>query len=102
MTESNPVVACTLGSGDLATQSARWRALRDRSGLRRVETDDGLRLVFAAGPDVERELEALVAVENECCSWASWDVAADDGILTMNARSRGDGIEALHRMFLDF
>jgi hypothetical protein len=102
MSESNPVVACTLGSGDLATRAARWRVLRDRSGLDRLETDEGLRLVFAAGPDVERELQALVALENECCSWASWDVAAGDGVVTMDARSSGDGIAVLHRMFLDF
>lgn len=101
MTDSNPVVACTLGRDDLATQAARWRALRKSSGLDRIDTDEGLRLVFAAAAGVERELHALVAVENECCSWASWSVEARDGVVVMEARSRGDGIAALHRMFLD-
>ena len=44
-------------------------------------------------------MRALVAVENECCSWAAWSVERDNGLLVMAARSKGDGIAALHGMF---
>jgi hypothetical protein len=83
-------IACTLTSADLATQSARWRVLEQ---LSREETADGLRIAFAAGS--ETELHELVAVENDCCSWAQWRV---DGT-TLVVTSTGDGVSVLHRMF---
>lgn len=93
------VVACTLSSEDLGTQSERWGRLRAQAGLGRTATDDGLRTTFRDEPAVEDELRALVAVENDCCSWASWEVSREDGILVMHARSTGDGIAVLHGMF---
>jgi hypothetical protein len=51
-------------------------------------------------PTVAVELQALVAVENECCSWATWSVEERaDGALVMAARSEGEGVVALHGMF---
>ncbi len=94
-------VACTLGRGDLAVQGTRWRRLRSEAGLDRLALDDGLRLTFRDEPRVEQELRALTAVENECCSWATWDVARDDGVLVMEARATGDGVAALQAMFVD-
>ena len=72
--EKSRVVACTLGARDLAAQAARWLQLRSAAEVSRVETEDGLSLVFQDRPAVEAELHALVAVENDCCSLASWDV----------------------------
>jgi len=97
--EKTPVVACTLTSEDLGTQSERWTRLRSETGLERVETDDGLRLSFRDEPGVEDELRALVAVENECCAWASWDVRREAGELVLNVRSTGEGVATLHAMF---
>lgn len=65
----------------------------------RTEAPDGLRLAFRDAAGVEAELEALVAVENHCCAWASWDVVREDGEVVMRARSTGDGVAALHGMF---
>ncbi len=97
--DKTPVVACTLTSEDLATQAERWTRLRREAGLARVETDDGLRLGFRDEPGVEEELQALAAVENECCAWASWDVRREAGELVLNARSTGEGVATLHSMF---
>jgi hypothetical protein len=98
--ERSTIVACTLGMHDLKSQSERWRALLEPAGRERVETEDGLRLVFANEPGVEVELRALVGIENACCGWAIWDVAAQDGTIVMSARSTGVGIATLHGMFL--
>jgi hypothetical protein len=92
---AEPVVACTLGAADLAAQQERWRAL---TIVAREETPDGLRVTFAPGS--EPELRALVAVENECCAWADWQVSREDGSLVMHARASGIGVETLHGMFL--
>ena len=96
------LVACTLSDTDLKTQRERWLNLGENFATGRTPTDDGLHLSFRYHPDVERELRALVAVENDCCGWATWDVErAEDGPLVMVARSRGDGVTALYGMFTD-
>jgi hypothetical protein len=97
--ELSELIACTLTDANLKTQRERWLALGESFGLGRTETEDGLRLRFRVDPAIEAELEALVAVENDCCSWAAWSVEHEDGILVMAARSRGEGIHTLHGMF---
>jgi hypothetical protein len=85
-------IACTLSRTDLAAQSERWHRLTLTD---RAETADGLRLVFDDLPGVHEELRALVAVETECCAWASWDLHG----VELQVRSKGDGVAALHGMF---
>jgi hypothetical protein len=92
-------VACRLTTTDLKSQQERWIALGTGFGRGREETADGLRLWFVDRPAVERELRALVAVENDCCSWAAWSVERRDGLLAMTARSQGEGVATLHGMF---
>lgn len=89
-------VACTLSEADLSAQAERWTRLWRSAGLRRVETDDGLRLTFHDDGPVEDELRALVAVESTCCAWATWTVAREDGALAMHAVSSGEGVATLH------
>jgi hypothetical protein len=95
----NEPVACTLTSVDLAAQRRRWERLAGGAMTERIEAADGLRMVFRPEPGAEEELRALVAVENECCRWAEWKVAAEDGQIVLAVRAAGDGITALHRMF---
>ena len=68
-----------------------------RALTKRAETADGLRMSFR--PGAEDELRALVAVETECCSWASWTVERSAGTLTLRVRAAGDGVTTLHGMF---
>jgi hypothetical protein len=98
--ELSDLVACTLNNTDLKTQRERWINLGENFGIGRRETADGLRLTFKDHPAVAAELQALVAVENDCCSWAAWTVERDEGgTLVMAARSQGEGITTLHGMF---
>lgn len=92
-------IACTLTGTNQKNQRDRWVALRARHGIGRHEVADGLRLTFGDRPEVEAELDALVAVENDCCAWADWSVEREDGTLVMAARSKGDGVPTLHGMF---
>jgi len=100
--ELSELVACTLTHTDLKSQQERWVALGENFGLGRQETDDGLRLTFRSHPAIREELDALVEVENECCSWADWSVEGDDDVLVMVARPEGAGVETLHGMFTQF
>ena len=98
--ELSKLVACTLNETSLRTQRERWLNLGENFGIARHETTDGLRLTFKDHPAVAAELEALVQVENDCCSWAAWTVErSEDGALVMAARSQGEGIATLHGMF---
>ncbi len=100
--ELSELVACTLSETDLGTRRERWLALGDNFGLGRQETETGLRLSFRYHPRIREELDALVAVENECCTWAAWSVERDGDTLVMAARSEGTGVETLHGMFTRF
>jgi hypothetical protein len=93
------LVACTLSDTDLKTQRERWISVGTNFGIGRKKTDDGLQLTFKDHPAVEQELRALVAVENDCCSWASWSVERKDCALVVAARSKGEGVSTLHGMF---
>jgi hypothetical protein len=100
--ELSELVACTLTDTDLKTQRERWLTLGENFGLDRVETTDGLRLSFRDHPAIREELEFLVAVENECCSWAAWSVEREGDALVMAARSEDVGVQTLHGMFTEF
>jgi hypothetical protein len=91
-------VACALTPAGLAAQRDRWERLADRAMTERAKTADGLRLAFRPEPGVEEELRALVAVEDECCPWASWTVQANAGRVVLDVRSTGAGIAVLHGM----
>jgi hypothetical protein len=97
--ELSELVACTLSDTALKTQCERWLTFGENVGLGREETADGLRLSFRYHPQIPEELEALVAVENECCSWASWSIELEGDTLVMAARSKGTGVTTLHGMF---
>jgi hypothetical protein len=93
-------IACSLGAGGRVTQEQRWAAIVRDAGTDRRATTAGVTLTFRAGTEVERELRELVAIENECCAWARWQVRADDDVgLVMQAGASGDGVATLQAMF---
>ncbi len=96
MTETTPV-SCTLTPSVLAAQGERWHRLMARAMTERAETADGLRIWFRRG--AEDELRALVAVETECCPWATWTVERDAGTIVLDVRSTAEGVATLHGMF---
>ena len=95
MTRITPV-ACTLTSAGLAAQGGRWHRLMARAMTERAETVEGVRISFL--PGAEDELRALVAVETECCPWATWTVERATGTIVLHVRSTADGVGALHSM----
>jgi hypothetical protein len=92
-------VACTLNQAELGELGMRWAKLAADARTERTQTKDGLRIVFRASPEAERELRALVAVERDCCAWASWSVEQRDDRLELVVRAAGEGVGALHGMF---
>jgi len=98
-TTASAPVACSLTREGLAEQAGRWERLAARAMTGLALTADGLRLVFRPEPGIEEELRALVAVETQCCPWATWTVQASATELALDVRASGDGVTALHGMF---
>ncbi len=92
MEREAPPVACTLGQADAAQRADRWRALASRALSQSSATQRGVRLVFDASPGVADELQALAALERDCCAFATWSVRAAGSQLTLVVT--GDGDEA--------
>lgn len=67
-------IACSLEQDGMTERRARWRALAARAGAETAPTVRGLQVSFRADEGVADELEALVALERGCCSWADWSV----------------------------
>jgi hypothetical protein len=97
---ASTAIACALGQGQLKTQLERWTALYATAGLERRATQDGLRVSFRADPTVEEELRALVAVEVECCGWASWSIDVHPDALILEISSAADGVPVIHTLLL--
>lgn len=94
------VVACALGAGDLARRAARWEALAGRSLVRAARTERGVRLVFRADPGVADELQDLVALERDCCAFATWSVHEHRAELTLDVTGDGDhAVAAVQSLF---
>jgi hypothetical protein len=97
--ESRPV-ACSLEHADQARRAQRWDDLAARALSRSSRTPHGLRLVFGAGPGVADELQALVALERECCGFATWSVRAGGGQLALEVSGDSEAaITAVQALF---
>jgi ABC-type phosphonate transport system ATPase subunit len=87
-------LACTLEATDGAARLARWRALSDaRLSVRR--TPDQLIVRYRSQRGVQQELEALVAAERQCCSFADWEVTRDSEHVLLRIRSDAQGLAAI-------
>jgi hypothetical protein len=98
-TTASVPVACSLTMAGLAEQAGRWVRIAARAMTGQTKTTDGFCLVFRPDPGIEEELRALVAVETQCCPWATWTVQASATQLMLDVRAAGDGVTALHGMF---
>jgi hypothetical protein len=94
-------IACTLSDSAFQDREAAWRSVVDAGLLVKRPIANGVRLEFAPAHEVMHALADLVAVERECCPWASWtliateattsvEVTADDGAGAVAARELFD------------
>ena len=90
-------IACSLDQPALGDRRTRWLALADQ--LLGIElTAEGQRLTFRAA--AQGELLALADLERECCAFAEWAVAAEDGIAVLEVTGDSpEAIDAVQAMF---
>jgi len=100
MESEAPPVACSLGQSDLARRADRWQALTSSALSNASRTESGVRLVFDAAPGVADELEALAALERDCCAFATWSLRADGSEVTLEVSGDGEAaVTAIQSMF---
>ncbi len=80
-TVTDAPIACTLTAGQYADRTGDLAALAARALRTREQTAVGERLVFAATPEIERDLRAAIAAEASCCAF-----------LRMDLQRTGDGL----------
>lgn len=94
--EATPI-ACTLGSGDVATRLSEWHDLLRGVTARRT-LDDGLRLEFAVSTDVA-EIARLAAAEQGCCAFFAFALVVDGRGVALEVHAPADGRPALTALF---
>ena len=80
---STRALACTLTSVDQKTRLEEWRALRREALV--SESEDGLvwTSLWRSDGDVRARLEALVAAEQECCPFLTFELDAVEAGIRM-------------------
>jgi hypothetical protein len=92
-------IACTLDDGRRMARGEEWRAVIADGLEHREPIEGGIRLRFSADPAIAGRVEALVAGERECCSWASWTFRPSGDATVLEATAPGDGAAALRALF---
>src|SRR5215210_2820876 len=80
-------IACSLSASELPARLAELAAL-GRAALDAMHHEGNrAELRFAAGPDVRRRVDAIVAAESRCCSFLAMDVTKGPAsiVLTIQA-----------------
>ena len=95
-------VACTLGPEDGAERMRRWHQLAERAAPTARRVAHQLDVRFQPGPGVHAELQALAAVEQQCCAFLVWTVTEDSGQPVLHVTAppdQSDDIEAIASLF---
>ena len=98
MTSNLPLVACSLNSADRQKRLSDWAELLSQARTRR-ETSDGVRYAFAADAELKPRVEALAAVEYNCCSFLAFEIAEVVDELELTVTAPPNGQEALRFIF---
>jgi hypothetical protein len=89
---------CTLSDSEFAVRGAQWRELL-ASATERVETPDGVRLVFPPDARIAEQLDALIAKEASCCSWMAFDVERTRGAISVTVTGPTEARDGLVATF---
>jgi hypothetical protein len=80
---SNLPIACSLNADELPRRLAEIGAIGEEA-LRAVEPDGVLR--FGADPSTRGRLEAVIAAEEKCCRFLTFELREDAGELFLSIR----------------
>jgi hypothetical protein len=90
---------CSLTDSELTQRRERMRVLADRALIDGTETPVGRRLRFQDRPEVEREIEALIAAEARCCPFLTFALRRTDGELVLDVTAPPEAGGLLEPLF---
>jgi hypothetical protein len=76
-------IACTLGARDRADREAFIARLWRDALIAGERTGDGVRLRLRDDPEVETRARELIAAEQSCCAFLSFELARSDDELVL-------------------
>jgi hypothetical protein len=89
----DPPIACTLDGGAFGERVAEWETLAQRSLIESTQTATGVRLRFRDEPGVEEELRRLLALEEACCAFLTFDLDSAGAELVLSVRGPAEAAE---------
>lgn len=97
-TAEDAPIACSLDADGMQDRLADWRALLELV-VAREPVDDGIRLHFAADPDVGAALGRLATAEQQCCSFFDFQFRIGGSGLEFEVRSPPDAADLVTSLF---
>jgi hypothetical protein len=99
-TEDEPPVVCTLDAGDYKERTATIRALAQRSLKHAARKSLSLTLTYE--PEALEEVRDLVAKEQRCCSFLTFDLSSDAHAVVLTITAPKTAAEAADVLFDQF
>jgi hypothetical protein len=93
-----PLVACSLDAGGQRDRLVEWAELLGNASTSSPKAD-GARYRFEASDELERQIRALAAAEQACCSFLDFEISSAAGTIELTVTSPADGLEALRIVF---
>lgn len=94
-------LARELQPAQLSERRERWLRLSARGLIDKRPTATGVRLRFRDRQGAAAELNDLVALERECCSFANWLLSRSDEELVLEVSGEGDAVRAVRALFAE-
>lgn len=98
--QDGTAIACTLGANDFKARTDEIRHLARRSLRYASREPQALRLVYE--PEARHEVRALVAKEQQCCSFLNFSVREDTGSIELTIYAPASATEAADALFDHF
>jgi hypothetical protein len=92
-------IACTLSADQLRRRTGELAVLAARAVRSRERTDEGERLTFADGHDIERELRATIAAEASCCAFLRMELRRTEDGLVLDVAGPEDARPIIAELF---
>lgn len=91
-------IACSLDAGQMQDRLAHWQALLELV-VAREPVEGGIRLTFAADPDVGATLGRLATAEQACCGFFDFQIRVAGPVLEFEVRTPPEAGDVLTALF---
>lgn len=98
---SDQPIACTLTTDQARDRTGLIAQLRADAMLEQLPIDGGLRTRFRDEPEIEQRVRELVAAEQVCCSFMTFDMRRHDDALVLDITGSVDAQPVIAAFFAE-